>query len=83
MPSSGMWRHVNLVKANVSEGRVAFWHEDGGDTFLRNGGFYKTQTALHRREHRTKLKSHILPTQRIYMFHMVLIVNSDNFPKQH
>jgi hypothetical protein len=62
MPSSRMWRRVNLVWTDVSEECVAcsrwflahgfYYPEDGGDMFLRNVGSYKIYMAPHpRRRH--------------------------------
>jgi hypothetical protein len=59
MSSSGIWRLVALVSADVSEERIASiikverisevadscHPDDGGDTFLRNVGSYKSYTA--------------------------------------
>jgi hypothetical protein len=65
MPSSGMWRRVDLVLPNVGRwlqpaatcsrwffARRFFYSEDGDDTFLRNVGSHKIYTAPHpRRRH--------------------------------
>jgi hypothetical protein len=47
MPSSGMLRRVAVIRTDVSEERLAdSCHlDDGGDTFLRNVGFYKSHTV--------------------------------------
>jgi hypothetical protein len=42
MLSSGMRRHVVLVRIYVSEERFVSIIRDGGDTFLRNVGIHKS-----------------------------------------
>jgi hypothetical protein len=52
MPSFGIWLHVDLVRTDVSEERIAtiFYPEDGNHTFLRKVGSHKSNTASHPRK---------------------------------